>query len=108
MSENGIFLITTVIVFLIITVLPVTIISLLHCQKQKILRSSTVNVAITRKISCVIIVALNIIFGILFFLFEASVDIVGLIYSCNPFILFLFHVSYKKCVSNVLSCCDNG
>lgn len=99
----------TTIIMLIITVLPVTIISVLHCLKQRTLRSSTVNTAITRKMSCVIIIiaALNIIFGILLLL-EDAVDIIGLMHSCNPFILFLFHVSYKKCVSNVPSCCDNG
>lgn len=99
----------TTIVMLIITVLPVTIISVLHCLKQRTLRSSTVNTAITRKMSCVIIIiaALNLIFGILLLL-EDAVDIIGLMHSCNPFILFLFHVSYKKCVSNVPSCCDNG
>lgn len=99
----------TTIIMLIITVLPVTIISVLHCLKQRTLRSSTVNTAITRKMSCVIIIiaALNLIFGILLLL-EDAVDIIGLMHSCNPFILFLFHVSYKKCVSNVPSCCDNG
>lgn len=112
LSNVNIFEITiffTTIIMLIITVLPVTIISVLHCLKQRTLRSSTVNTAITRKMSCVIIIiaALNIIFGILLLL-EDAVDIIGLMHSCNPFILFLFHVSYKKCVSNVPSCCDNG
>lgn len=112
LSNVNIFEITiffTTIIMLIITVLPVTIISVLHCLKQRTLRSSTVNTAITRKMSCVIIIiaALNLIFGILLLL-EDAVDIIGLMHSCNPFILFLFHVSYKKCASNVPSCCDNG
>lgn len=104
-------LIFTAIIILIITVLPVTIISILHCLKQRTLRSSTVNTAITRKMSFVIIIiaALNVIFGILLLLDESNaVDIIGLMHSFNPFILFLFHVSYKKCVSYVPSCCDNG
>lgn len=49
-------LIPSIIFILIVTVLPITIIFVLPCFKMKTPRSSTVSTAITRKMSCVIII----------------------------------------------------
>lgn len=92
----------TAITIIIVTVLPVTIMSVLHCLKMRKLRSTTVNTAMTRRMSFIIIifVVLNMIFGILFYVM-VDIDIIGLMHSINPFIFFIFHVPYRKCVSIV-------
>lgn len=92
----------TAITIIIVTVLPVTIMSVLHCLKMRKLRSTTVNTAMTRRMSFIIIifVVLNMIFGILFYVM-VDTDIIGLMHSINPFIFFIFHVPYRKCVSIV-------
>lgn len=92
----------TAITIIIVTVLPVTIMSVLHCLKMRKLRSTNVNTAMTRRMSFIIIifVVLNMIFGILFYVM-VDIDIIGLMHSINPFIFFIFHVPYRKCVSIV-------
>mgnify|MGYP005952554861 CR=1 FL=1 len=85
----------------VVVILPVTVITILHCLKIRRLRSSTVNPAITRKMSWIIsiICVLNGAFSVCSmlviwkttFAYVANVLLV-LVHSCNPYILFLFHV----------------
>lgn len=102
MSEHESYFTGTAISILIITVLPVAIISVLHCLKVRKLRSTTVNTAMTRRMSGIIIifVVLTVVFGILLnFMIDAY--IIGLMHSIHPFIFFIFHAPYRKCVSIV-------
>lgn len=97
----GILMLTAVVV-----ILPVTIITTLHYLKIRRLRSSTVNPAITRKMSwiisiiCVLYGAFSVCSMLVIwkttFAYVANVLLV-LVHSCNPYILFLFHVSLRKC-----------
>lgn len=93
--------VSTATLMLIMTVLPIAALFVLHCVKMKKLRSTTVNTAITRKMSAVIIciAVLNIFFGILFFFMTTSNILFAIVHSLNPFIFFLFHVPYQKCLS---------
>lgn len=105
-GDSESYVIGTAVTILIVTVLPIIIISVLHCQKLKALRPATVNTAITRKMSCVIIIiaVLNVFFGIILY-FMSEAYITGLMNSFNPFIFFIFHVPYRKCVATLLSFC---
>lgn len=97
----GVLMLTAVLV-----ILPVTIITILHCLKIRRLRSSTVNPAITRKMSwiisiiCVLYGAVSVCSMMVIWkttlVYVADVLLV-LVHSCNPYILFLFHVSLRKC-----------
>lgn len=90
----------------VVVILPVTIITILHCLKIRRLRSSTVNPAITRKMSwiisiiCVLNGAVSVCSMLVIWkttlVYVADVLLV-LVHSCNPYILFLFHVSLRKC-----------
>lgn len=89
----------------VIVILPVTVITILHCLKMRRLRSSTVNPAITRKMSWVISI-ICVLYGsvgipsILFIwktTFRDVADVlIVFVHSCNPYILFLFHVLLRK------------
>lgn len=100
------FWVSTATLMLIMSVLPIAVMFVLHCVKMKKLRSTTVNKAITRKMSAVIIsiAVLKIFFGILFFLMTSSDVFSAVVHSLDPFIFFLFHVPYQKC----LSLCKKG
>lgn len=91
---------------LIMTVLPIAVMFVLHCVKIKQLRSTTVNKAITRRMSAVIIsiAVLKFFFGILFFFMTSSNVFFAIVNSLDPFIFFLFYVPYQKC----LSLCKRG
>lgn len=96
----GVLMLTAVLV-----ILPVTIITILHCLKIRRLRSSTVNPAISRKMSwiisiiCVLYGAFSVCSMLVLwkttFAYVANVLLV-LVHSCNPYILFLFHVSPRR------------
>lgn len=89
----------------VVFILPVTIIMILHCLKIRRLRSSTVNPAISRKMSwiisiiCVLYGAFSVCSMLVLwkttFAYVAYVLLV-LVHSCNPYILFLFHVSPRR------------
>lgn len=89
----------------VLVILPVTFITILHCLKIRRLRSSTVNPAITRKMSwiisiiCVLYGAFSVCSMLVLrkttFAYVANVLLV-LVHSCNPYILFLFHVSPRR------------
>lgn len=111
MSEYEKYSIGTTVSMLIITLLPVTIILVLHCLKMRKLRSTTVNTAVTRRMSFIIIifVVLNMVFGILFnFVTENDIHVFGLMHSINPFIFFIFHVPFRKCVITLLLIRNRG
>lgn len=89
----------------VVVILPVTVITILHCLKIRRLRSSTVNPAISRKMSWIISI-ICVLYGafcvcsmlVLWkttFAYVANVLLV-LVHSCNPYILFLFHVSPRR------------
>lgn len=89
----------------VVFILPVTVIMILHCLKIRRLRSSTVNPAISRKMSwiisiiCVLYGAFSVCSMLVLwkttFVYVANVLLV-LVHSCNPYILFLFHVSPRR------------
>lgn len=90
----------------VVVILPVTIITILHCLKIRRLRSSTVNPAITRKMSwiisiiCVLYGAVSVCSMLVIWkttLVSVADVLLVLVHSCNPYILFLFHVSLRKC-----------
>uniref|UniRef100_A0A8W8P5E0 G-protein coupled receptors family 1 profile domain-containing protein n=1 Tax=Magallana gigas TaxID=29159 RepID=A0A8W8P5E0_MAGGI len=89
----------------VLVILPVTVITILHCLKIRRLRSSTVNPAISRKMSwiisiiCVLYGAFSVCSMLVIwkttFAYVANVLLV-LVHSCNPYILFLFHVPPRR------------
>lgn len=99
---------TTILILIcttLIVILPASVITILHCLKMRRLRSSTVNPAITRKMSWVIsiicvlygsvgissiLVVWKTTFG------EVAGVLIVFVHSCNPYILFLFHVLLRK------------